>query len=290
MATPLTLKQRFERKLPRVLKAGRHWLRAVADRRRPETRLVFVVGSQRSGTRVPIEAMDLAPQIATFTEGSSPYFRGVLLEPLDQVEQLVARSPAPVVALKPICETHRVIELLDRFPGSRAVWIFRHYRDAVNSSSTKWRSGREAVRRLAAGETRAAGWRAGGLSQAKLELVTRLYREDMSLHEANAVMWYLRNGLFFDLGASARPDVLLVRYEDLVAHPRERFAELFRFIGLPVPEGIDAAVRRPEGGDRTFPEISPEIRDICDRLHERLLSHYASRAAAADSAVASGRR
>ena len=290
MATPLTLKQRFERKLPRVLKAGRHWLRAVADRRRPETRLVFVVGSQRSGTRVPIEAMDLAPQIATFTEGSSPYFRGVLLEPLDQVEQLVARSPAPVVALKPICETHRVIELLDHFPGSRAVWIFRDYRDAVNSSSTKWRSGREAVRRLAAGETRAAGWRAGGLSQAKLELVTRLYREDMSLHEANAVMWYLRNGLFFDLGASARPDVLLVRYEDLVAQPRERFAELFRFIGLPVPEGIDAAVRRPEGGDRKFPEISPEIRDICDRLHERLLAHYAGRATAADSAVAPGRR
>ena len=196
------------------------------------------------------------------------------LQPLDRVQQLVRRSVFPIVALKPICETHRVNELLDCFPGSRAIWIFRNYQDAVNSASLKWQSGREAVRRLAVRELDAAGWRAGGLTEEKLELVARLYRENMSLHEANAVMWYLRNGLFFDLGASARPDVLLVQYEDLVTNPLERFAQVFEYLGTPVPIGFADAVRGPARSKRPFPQISGEIRALCEELHERLQLHY----------------
>ena len=221
-----------------------------------------------------MQVMDCAAEIATFTEGSAPYFDRVLLKPLDRVEQLLGRSPAPVVALKPICETHRVHELLDRFPGSRAVWIFRHYRAAVDSASTKWKSGREAVRRLASGELEEAGWRAGGLTGEKLALVKRLYRADMSLHDANAVMWLLRNGLFFDLRADARPEILLVRYEDLVGDPRRSFARLFDFIGVPMPAESVEVIKRPSREDKTVPVISAEIASHCDALHERLLSHY----------------
>src|SRR5690606_31615112 len=129
-----------------LVKAGRQWIRAAASLSRPDTRFVFVVGSQRSGTRLPLQVMDQAPAIATYSEGAAPFFDRVLLQRLDRVEALGRLSVFPVVALKPICETHRVIELLERFPRSRAVWIFRHYQDAVNSASVKWKSGPEAVR------------------------------------------------------------------------------------------------------------------------------------------------
>lgn len=242
---------------------------------RPATRLVFVVGSQRSGTRLPLQVMDYAPGIVTYSEGSAPFFKDVLLEPLERVEALARQSPFPVIALKPICETHRIHELLDRFQASKGIWIFRWYEDAVNSASLKWSSGREAVRRLAAGELKAAGWRVGGLTEEKLELVRRLYRDDMSLHEANAVMWYLRNGLFFDLNAGAREDILLVRYEDLVGNPRPNFERMFRFIDVPLPMGFVDVVRRGESSRRQFPQVSSEIRTLCEDLHARLLAHYA---------------
>lgn len=260
--------------MPRVVKASGQWLRALAAGGRPDTRVVFVVGSQRSGTRLPLEVLEHAPQVSTFSEGSQPYFDNVLLKPLDRVERLLRRSPAAVVALKPICETHRTVELLDRFPASRAIWIFRHYQDAVNSASVKWRSGRDNVRRLATGELHAAGWRAGGLSADKLDLVRRLYRDDMSLHEANAVMWFLRNDLYFDLHADERPDVLLVRYEDLVRDPSLQFARVFDFVEIPPPSGLASAIRSTAGTRRSFPEISSEVRALCERLHERLLAHY----------------
>jgi hypothetical protein len=235
--------------------------------------VVFVVGSQRSGTRLPLQALDCSPDIATFSEGVSPFFDRVLLQPLDRIEILVTRSPFPVVALKPICETHRVNELLDRFSGSKAIWIFRDYRDTVNSASVKWRSGRDVLGRLADG---AVTWRSGGLSQDKLALVKRLYRDDMTLHEANAVMWYLRNGLFFDLNAHERPDVLLVRYEDLVADPHTGFARLFDFVKMPVPSDFGRLIRSSGASKRPFPEISREIRALCDELQERLITYYES--------------
>ena len=273
MAIRLSYRQRFQRKLPRLIKSGRQWARCARRGRCPDTRLVFVVGSQRSGTRLPLHVMDHAPEVMTYSEGAAPFFDRVLLRPLDEVASLAARSVFPVVALKPICETHRVNELLDHFPRSRAVWIFRNYEDAVHSASVKWTSGREAVRRLAGADPRAAGWRSGGLSDQKLMLVRKLYRADMSLHDANALMWYLRNALFFDLQADKRRDILLIRYEDLVSSPHEEFERLFGFIDVAVPSGALSAIRSSSGGSRASLQISAEIRDLCDAVHHRLVAH-----------------
>jgi hypothetical protein len=274
VAAPLSYRERLARKMPRVSKFLRQGIRVVARGRRPATRVVFVVGSQRSGTRLPLQILDGAPEVMTYSEGTAPYFDRVLLKPLPEIERLLTRSLFPVVALKPICETHRINELLDHFPDARGIWIFRDYRDATNSASAKWKSGKEAVRRLAAGELDAAGWRAGGLTTEKLQLVRRLYSDSMSLHAANAVMWFLRNDLFFDLGAFKRSDLVLVRYEDLVTDPRRHFLpvldridvaerpELFRFI-------YASSVRR-----RPFPEIPAEIQALCEDAHARLLAHH----------------
>jgi hypothetical protein len=281
MAVPLTFRERLDRKLPRLIKHSKQWLRVAAAGRRQAPRLVFVIGSQRSGTRLPLQLMDHSPDIITFSEGTAPYFDSVLLCSLDRIDERHRRSMFPVVALKPICETHRVNELLGRFPGSKAVWIFRHFEPAVTSASKKWKSGREGVRRLATGNLDRAGWRAGGLTPEKLALVRRLYRDDMSLHEANAVMWYLRNSLFFDLGADRRPDVLLVRYEDLLADPNVHGGRMFEFIGVDVPEGFQQSIRQSSGSRREFPPMAEEIRALCTDVHDRLLRHYREASAGA---------
>jgi hypothetical protein len=283
----LSFHRRLERKLPRVAKATRQWVRALAAGARPQTRVVFVVGAQRSGTRLPLEVFDQSPQISTFSEGTDPFFDGVLLRPLPRVEALIHRSASPVIALKPICETHRTNELLDRFPASRAVWIFRHFEDTVNSATLKWNSGRAVVRRLARREFGEREWRAGGLTEEKLRLAASVYHEGMSEHEANAFMWYLRNALFFELRANERNDVLLVRYEDLVAEPHEYFARIFAFIGVPVPIGALAAIRRSARPSRPFPHIAPAIRQLCEDTHRRLLAHYSRQRRAAAPASAS---
>ena len=88
MAVSLTLRQRFVRKMPRLIKAGRQWARAAVTGGRPGARLVFVVGSQRSGTRVPVQILDCSPRIATYSEGAAPFFATALLEKTGDTERL----------------------------------------------------------------------------------------------------------------------------------------------------------------------------------------------------------
>lgn len=273
MAAPISLSKRMRRKAPRLGKFARQWVRSLT-RGVPESRLLFVVGSQRSGTRLPLQLLDASPDVISYSEGSAPFFKSVLLEPLERIEQLAARTPFPVIALKPICETHRVCELLERFPGSRAIWIFRNYRDAVSSASIKWQSGREAVRRLATGELDRAGWRAGGLTPAKLALVRELYDDALSLHAANAIMWYLRNDLFFDLGADRHPGILLLRYEALLNDPQPMLQRLFRFAEVSMPDGCRNLINGSSRSRSAFPPLPTRLEALCEQLERRLIDHF----------------
>jgi hypothetical protein len=177
------------------------------------------------------------------------------------------------VVLKPICESHRGAELLGAFPGSQVVWIYRDFKDTVNSAVVKWQTGRRNLQRLATGNGASAGWRAGGLSEDKLRLARRLYDDNMSLHAAEAVMWYLRTSLFFDVGLDRRPDVLLVKYEDLVTSPASGFPRLFNFLGTPFNAEYLRGVYASSVGSKSFPAIPPEINDLCETLIKRLDAH-----------------
>lgn len=278
MARKLTWRERLARKSPRLAKQARRWVRSAADGGRPVSRPIFVFGAQRSGTRVPLVALDRHPDVMTFNEGSAPYFDGVLLRDLDEVDRRLARSPFPWVVLKPICESHRAAELVERFPGSLAIWIYRRWPDTVASAVAKWSSGVEAVRLLAEHPHDGAGWRAGGLSQARLDLVREVYRPEMSRPAADALLWYLRSSLFFDLGLSARPDILLVKYEDLVVDPQRHFPGLFGFLGIPFEPAYVSDVYSSSVKPRRSPEGVPDrVLKLCDDLQSRLDEHYERR-------------
>ncbi len=238
-------------------------------------RPVFVLGAQRSGTRLPLLVLERSPEIITYSEGSAPFFHGVLLHDDQTVARELSRIPFPRVVLKPICESHRAVELLDTFPRSKAVWIYRNFRDTVNSAVAKWKTGRRNLKRVATRDVSGAAWRLGGLSEEKLQLAARLYSEDMSLHAAEAVMWYLRTSLFFDLALADRRDVLLVKYQDLVTAPETGFGRLFTFLESPFETAYLSRVYASSVRSRAFPPIPPEIESVCESLMERLDQYYA---------------
>ena len=274
MATELSLPARVRRKLPRLAKFSRQRFRTLTGER-TTARPVFVLGAQRSGTRLPLLVMERARDIITYSEGSSLFFDGVLLRDDQAVTEELQRLPFPVVVLKPICESHRAVELLERFPDARVVWIYRHFRDTANSAAAKWDTGRRNLQRVASRDAAAARWRLGGLNEEKLRLAARLYRDDMSLHAAEAVMWYLRTSLYFDLGLAHRPDVHLVKYEELVLSPEIEFQRLFEFLGCRFDQRYLSGVYASSVRRQEFPNIPAEIERLCEDLMARLDAHHA---------------
>jgi hypothetical protein len=272
-STPEPMGTAVLRKTRRVAKVARRLALNALQGGRPETRVVFILGAQRSGTRVPLVALESAPDILTFREGARPYFDGVRLAEEPVLDRLFEACDFPLLVLKPLCESHRARQLLARFPGSRVLWIFRDHRDTITSSSLKWASGIEAVEQIVEGRLRPNDWRGGGLTPELLDVARRLYQPGLSLHHANAILWYLRTRLLLDLDLFTCPEALVIKYEDLTSAPAVHFDRVFRFLGQPLkPEYLTQIHRNDKR--RPLSGIPSAVADACDALYSDVDARY----------------
>ncbi len=267
------LSEKIARKSRRAGKYVRRWLlNATAGRTQPS--VVFIMGAQRSGTRVPLLALESSPDILTFREGARPFFRGSRLESDDVLEGLFARCPFPVLVIKPLCESHRALELLARFPAARVIWIYRRPEDTVRSASIKWDSGALAVTRLIEGTLPADDWRRGGLTDEAVAMARRLYRPGLGLHHANAIMWYLRNRLVLDLDLFAHPRVLVVKYEDLSSSPGTHFPRVFSFVGQSLAQEYLSGIHARSVRRALLEDVPADVLAACETLHAEIDARY----------------
>jgi hypothetical protein len=212
-------------------------------------------------------ALESAPDILTYREGAHPFFRNGRLQPDDTLETLFAACRFPVLVLKPLCESHRALELLERHPGSRVLWIFRGFEDTVRSASRKWSSGPEAITRLVTGRAEPNDWRAGGLTDESLEMARRLYQPNPGLHHANAILWYLRTRLVLDLRLFERADALLVKYEDLSTDPGRHFPRVFYFLQQPMKKEYLAEIHGRSVRRHALDDVPRAVIDACEALY-----------------------
>jgi glycosyltransferase involved in cell wall biosynthesis len=254
----------FLRRQLKTLRQSRHgWVH--------RRRLGFVFGCQRSGTKMVMRVLDQSPDTRIFHENHASAFSDFQLRSERTVRALVALNPAPVQVFKPICDSQHADRILDQHQGSRGVWVFRHFDDVANSAVVKWdEHQRDLIQAVVDGDLETWGWRTARLPDEVVADIRRVAADDLSPHEAAALFWYMRNAFFFALELDRDPRVMLVRYADLVERPSPTFRELFDFLGAPFDEEHVAQVRGSSIGRRPPPELRPEIRALCEGLHERL--------------------
>jgi hypothetical protein len=258
--------------LRRLRAEARRKLWALRHDCRPNACPLYIVGLQRSGTNMLLGAFSEAPEAGIHNESeSSRAFRNWALRDDDVVRSVITQSRHRLVVFKPLVDSHRVVHLMEGLgtptPG-RAIWIYRDVRDRIKSSWAKFGDATgTVVPRIAAGHR---GWETGGLSDERLELVHRLGGGDVSRGSAAALFWYLRNGLFFDLGLDRRTDVVLVSYDRFVADPEAFMRQLCEFAGVPYrPDMVRGIERRPSPTPDEL-DVDPEIASLCKDLRRRL--------------------
>ena len=113
------------------------------------------------------------------------------------------------------------------------------------------------------------------MSDCTVNLVRKLGNPGMSPEDGAALLWYVRNLIYFDLGLEMDPRVLLVRYEDLVTKPQQYFPRIFGFIGCNfdqeyVGDIFDTSVNKNAGL-----AVNQEIGLLCREMAQRLDQQYA---------------
>ena len=249
--------------------AARHGKRAVqrvtGGGRSPRQRRVFVAGVQRSGTNMLMQALERSLQTDVYHESDPRAFEGYEMHPPAVIDGLVRRSPAQLFVIKALSELQDLPELMERFAPAQTVWIYRDFHDVANSMTASFRTVPDTVRRVAE-EGEAAGWWGRGIAPETQEFLRRIMAQGPNAHSSAALMWYLRNRLFFDLGLDRDARVLLIRYEELVQEPEAILKKVTDFLGMPYRRRLAKGIHAASVGRRPMPELDPEVEAACQGL------------------------
>ncbi len=238
---------------------------------------VFVVGSNRSGTQMVCEAIGKSPHGWSYPESEANIaFKDFQLRADWLIKWLTRLSPTPIISFGNILDSQLADDLLARFEGAKAIWVYRRYEDAANSSVHKWGNHfkDDMVRWVARGELERLGARGKRISADTAQLFAELFCEDLSNEDGACLYWYMRNQLYFDLNLHLDPRVLLVQYEDTVLNQEKAFRRIFGFLGCPYDPRIVNNIFASSVGKRPWPGIDSRIRGVCDTLKTRLDMQY----------------
>lgn len=229
-------------------------------------RHVFIVGCQRSGTTMLGRCFSSDSQVIQYGEwGLSK--SGLRILPLDEIEKIGKRQHAPVMVFKPLVESHRTIELLNHFPGSAAIWMVRHYKDVANSSLRKFGVEATQVNLGAVVRNDNTHWMSEGASDEVREIVRKYYSDDMPPLDGKALIWFVRNSLFFDQKLQDNPRVKLLQYNAIVSQPSDIMRDVYEFIDVQYPgDKIVADIHKNSVGLGKELELNPEIEALCESM------------------------
>jgi hypothetical protein len=216
--------------------------------------------------------LDRAPEFEVHSENDRAAFDRFLLRSDQTVARIIARSRHRFVLFKPLCDSHRVDQLLDGVPSrtpGRAIWVYRDVDGRARSALSKFgRNNLLVLADIAAG--RGAGmWQAQRVPAASMAEISSFDYRSMTPETAAALFWWVRNSLYFELGLDRRADVMLASYEDLLTDPRAGMQAICSFLGFPYRPELVAHIA-PRTATRARLDLDPRVRQLCEQLQERM--------------------
>ncbi len=197
------------------------------DKKNREKVVIFIYGCQRSGTSVTSGILSKLKNVMSYPETNNPLTDQDSAEPhhtirlnnLEDVRDKINTNHQQFIVIKPLVESQRALEIVDFFPNSKGMWLYRNYRDVVNSMVQKWgeEQGIPHLKPILTGNQR--NWRSEKLPSNVREEILSLHDQGISQVDAWALFWYARNSLFFSQKLHTDPRFILMKYQKLVTTP-----------------------------------------------------------------------
>ncbi len=237
--------------------------------------VLLIVGCQRSGTTILIDTLQKDDRLEVHGEGSPVVMHDYRLLSVPALQQARSSSDSPLLVAKPICDSHQVRDILSRIPGSKALWLFRDWRDATNSMIRKWPGHfPEVIDKFRCRDHDWLEWRSesvfGELEAELMALAEAVVEES----DAAAVFWWLRNQWYQRLGGPSRPELIRpVCYEELVSSPDHWLRAIYEFSGIPAPTPLKHDLHVGSIARNSHNPTPAKIADACQDLYETMREH-----------------
>ncbi len=197
------------------------------DNRNEPRKVIFIFGCQRSGTSITSAIFSKLDNVMSYPETNNPLTDQDSSEPnhtirlnvLEDVKDKINNNYHEFIVVKPLVESQRALEIINFFPYSKGMWLYRDYRDVVNSMVQKWGEDQGIPHLKPILNSNQKNWRSEKLSSNVREKIISLYKQGISSTDAWALFWYARNSLFFSQKLHLDPRFILMKYQKLVTSP-----------------------------------------------------------------------
>lgn len=249
---------------------------------RPNQQILFIIGCQRSGTSMISRVFARDFNVSVYRESSRLSSEDqthvgkykLRLNSSSELESAFSKNKAPIIVCKPLVETQNITELFHHFPNSKALWMYRHYKDATNSLINKF-STNVGIRNLRGiVENNQDHWYSEKVPDSVRLTIEKHFSEQMKPQDAAALFWYVRNQLFYELNLENNTRVLMCRYEDLASQPFLVMQQIYYFLGRTFNKNHAWEVNPSSVLKGQSIELSSEIQQLCDDLLKRLNTTY----------------
>jgi hypothetical protein len=201
---------------------------------------LFIVGHQRSGTSLLFRLLRDSTGARPFDEDNAEAFVNFRLKEPECISNLITLSGHSCI-FKPISQTISFLEILDGHPNSKAVFIYRNPLDVVMSCVLEFQANAHGLaRELTYNYTRNRLKDVGVTltSWHEIDAVLDRYRGRFSPSSNSASMfalnWLLLHTALVQRRLIIHPDVVIVRYEDLVESPGKTARILADRLGIQI--------------------------------------------------------
>lgn len=235
----------------------------------------FVFGCQRSGTGLMLAVLQKSLYSHIYPEENTEVYAyaDTRVYSAQHVAKLTKSSHRPVTVFKPLNDSQLAHDLLDTVKNSKAIWMYRDYRDVINSGLAKWQGGWKIIIEAIANDDLSDPINkmyTEKVPDGVLNVIRSFKDQKLTNHDGAALLWYLRNKLYFELNLDDHDDILLVNYEKLVSSPEAEFGEVFRHFGLPFSQRYTSNVHSSSIRKNSHPDFHPKVKSLCDELMESL--------------------
>lgn len=241
-------------------------------------KILFIIGCQRSGTTLMLRIFENDINTKTygeFSKLSSKDEHKIRINPLHLVIKDIQKVRAPFIILKPLVESQNTLKLLEHFDGSKALWMYRDYKDVASSNLNHFgiKNGLNNLRPIF--ENKSGNWRSEKVSKNVRKIILSNFSENMNSYDAAVLFWYARNSIYFELGLDQHPDVLVCKYEELVTSPAKVVKTIYRNLNQNYPgtkihkEIYSKSLKRGQNI-----KLSPEIDQLANELLDKLNKAY----------------
>ena len=117
-------------------------------------------------------------------------------------------------------------------------------------------------------------WQLIGLSSENEKLLTDLDIEKLTESDGAALMWYIRNSLFFSQQLDKNENVMLWSYDRFVADPATDIEALATFLGTEYDPFMISSVHSRSIGKNSRPALDPYVDEMCANMFTRLESAF----------------